>query len=49
MALNWTVTTMGYYGLGLSSAGLTDDPFISMALSAAMEIPGKILYISSVK
>lgn len=41
MALNWAVTTLGYYGLGLSSTGLTADPFLSHALSAAMEIPGK--------
>ena len=40
MAVNWAVATLGYYGLGLSSATLTSDPFLSFALSAATEIPG---------
>jgi len=46
MALNWVVATLGYYGLSLSSAGLSDDPFTSFALSATMEIPAYLFCIS---
>ena len=42
MAVNWAVTTLGYYGLGLSSTNLFSDPFLSFVMSAAMEIPGII-------
>jgi len=45
--LNWAVTTLGYYGLGLSSTSLTSDPFLSLALSAAMEIPGYLFCVVS--
>ena len=41
------VTTLGYYGLSLSSAGLGTDAFSSFALSAAMEIPSYIFCIFS--
>ena len=47
MALNWVVTTLGYYGLSLSSAGLGNDAFSGFALSAAMEIPSYIFCILS--
>jgi len=47
MALNWIVATLGYYGLGLSSASLGSDAFSSFALSATMEIPSYIFCILS--
>jgi OCT family organic cation transporter-like MFS transporter 4/5 len=46
MAFNWVVATLGYYGLSLSSAGLSSDPFTSFALSATMEIPAYLFCIS---
>jgi len=45
MALNWIVATLGYYGLGLSSASLGSDAFSSFALSAAMEIPSYLFCV----
>jgi len=42
MALNWVVATLGYYGLSLNSTNLSNDPFSSFALTAAMEIPSYI-------
>jgi len=45
MAFNWVVATLGYYGLSLSSAGLSSDPFTSFALSATMEIPAYLFCI----
>merc|ERR1719233_2316954 len=45
MALNWMVATLGYYGLGLSSASLSSDPFTSFALSASMEIPAYLFCV----
>ena len=47
MALNWVVTTLGYYGLSLSSAALGNDVFSSFALAAAMEIPSYIFCMLS--
>lgn len=47
IALNWIVTTLGYYGLSLSSASLGHDAFSSFALSAAMELPSYLFCILS--
>lgn len=42
MAINWVVTTLGYYGLSLSSARLGDDAFTNFTLNAVMEIPSYV-------
>jgi len=43
MFVNWIVVTLGYYGISMSSANLSGDPYVSFILSAVVEIPAYII------